>query len=86
MKKDCILDFCEGWKDYDTGFDPSLPSWSSRFRDAGYYQAELKHFHLWNETHKWCRENFGERHYAWAGNTFWFENEKDAVLFILKWS
>ena len=33
----------------------------------------------------WCVEQFGEEHYAWTGSNFWFETEKDAIMFSLRW-
>ena len=33
----------------------------------------------------WCQEQFGEEHYAWTGSNFWFETEKDAIMFALRW-
>lgn len=40
----------------------------------------------WTEVHAWCQEHVGEQHYAWTGSRFWFDQEKDAMLFALKWS
>jgi hypothetical protein len=29
----------------------------------------------------------GHQHYAWTGtSTFWFETERDAIMFALRWS
>lgn len=39
----------------------------------------------WNEVHAWCQEQFGNQHYAWAGDVFWFDRKEDAVMFALKW-
>jgi hypothetical protein len=36
--------------------------------------------------HHWCEQQFGKDHYAWTGSTFWFETEKDATLFGLRWA
>lgn len=81
--KDCIQDFVDSWHKYDAG-NESL-SWPDRFDDAGYYRAEWGSG-TWGQIHEWCKEKFGPRHYAWAGSTFWFETEQDAIMFILKWS
>jgi hypothetical protein len=40
----------------------------------------------WSEIHRWCSDQFGSAHYSWTGSTFWFEDEKDAILFALRWS
>lgn len=85
MKKDCIQDFIEAWRQYDEISDPKVPSWNMRFRNAGYYCAELNGVE-WNKCHEWCRENFGARNYAWVGSTFWFESEQDVIWFTLRWS
>lgn len=63
--------------------------WHQRFRAAGYYSAEvdlLHHRHLWQDIHEWCCDQFGQDHYTWTGETFWFETEQAAVLFSLRWS
>ena len=68
---------------------PEIPNWAEVFRDGGYYMVNPNlggWVDKWQEMHQWCVANFGENHYAWNGNNFWFENEKDAIMFALKWS
>ena len=65
--------------------------WNAEFKKAGYYCVEylmtaIKNEDRWTETHLWCQEHFGKDHYSWTGHHFWFESERDAVLFALKWS
>jgi hypothetical protein len=94
--KDCIQDFIEAWLQWDqeknnemAPYDKIVPHWNHRFRDAGYYRVESSRdsvTHSWNEMHSWCQEHVGPRHYAWAGSTFWFESDRAAVLFALRWS
>ena len=89
--KDCIQDFIESWKVYDKqNYNPSqvYPPWTKRFVDYGYYSVSLSGNALennWQEVHKWCEDQFGGRHYAWTGSVFWFETEKDANWFTLRW-
>lgn len=85
MKRDCIKDFIEAWKAYDNPDDPRVPPWNMRFQDTGYYCVDLNDHQAWSVCYDWCKENIGEKHYAWFGKTFWFENEQDAVLFRLRW-
>ena len=90
--KDCIQDFIDSWKVYDKqqNYNPSqvYPPWTKRFVDNGYYSVSLSGNALennWQEVHKWCEDQFGGRHYAWTGSVFWFETEKDANWFTLRW-
>ena len=52
---------------------------------------------LWNKMDDWCWDNFGPRsiRHDWPTNkdrwftnnrAFWFKNEADRTMFILKWS
>lgn len=85
MKKDCIEDFTNSWKEYDRAVVPAaIIHWNLRFRDAGYYSVQATTHH-WPEVHKWCGEQFGTRHYAWTGSTFWFETPEAAAWFALRW-
>lgn len=51
--------------------------------------------HTWATIEKWCVQNFGHVGDPWAdssdrwylnGGTFWFRNEADLTLFMLKWA
>ena len=42
--------------------------------------------HVWPEVHKWCVSEFGQHNYTHWGASFYFRNEKDAVLFALKYN
>jgi len=87
--KDCIHDFIESWKQYDKESSQNHDHyWPHRFRDAGYYRVEPSRDSVtynWQEMHSWCEEHVGPRHYAWAGSTFWFDSDRAAVLFTLRW-
>ena len=88
--KDCIQDFIESWKEYDSNIKGNLPfpNWESRLRDAGYYHAMYTGDgkNLWSDVHRWCEKHVGKKHYAWTGFTFWFDNEQNAIFFALRWS
>ena len=59
------------------------------YQAAGYHPVELGTLFLmgeWQECHRWCCEHIGKDHYSWTGGTFWFENQRDAILFALRWS
>jgi hypothetical protein len=51
---------------------------------------------LWADLDFWCRGTFGAAGDVWDstsparwyynGSKFWFKSEKDAIMFILRWS
>ena len=57
--------------------------WNSILEDAGYYSIEFrpKTQACWD----WCAKEFGLGHIAWTGSKFFFETEKDAIMFTLRW-
>ena len=57
--------------------------WNSILEDAGYYSIKFrpKTKQCWD----WCAKEFGLGHIAWTGSKFWFESEKDAIMFTLRW-
>ena len=65
---------------------PKEINWPLTLESAGYYSHHLHTIKHWTDIHVWCREHFGETHYAWTGSVFWFERREDAVFFKLKWS
>lgn len=56
------------------------------YQTSGYYPIQVNILWYWGEIHEWCCQHIGRDHYSWTGSTFWFENERDAVLFALRWS
>ncbi len=59
------------------------------------YDFRSTHYHIQNEVRDWCSEQFGNLciendRWDWIstfGNTrYWFQNEQDAALFLLRWS
>jgi hypothetical protein len=83
--RDCIRDFVDSWKQYDSQSGVHSSNWNSRLADAGYHRVELIRVTHWNDVHIWCEDIFGKQHYAWVGNEFWFECKENALLFQLKW-
>ena len=59
---------------------------ADEMRYAGYFEAvPSPHGHLhWSEMHQWCQQQFGDR-YTWFGHRFFFTNEQDRLLFLLRW-
>ena len=64
---------------------PSLVDWDKLLDDAGYYSVHISSYKHWREVMTWCNEVIGEDHYTWTGYTLWFERERDAVIFALRW-
>ena len=63
--------------------------WKRRYSEAGYHSVFAGLLGVegeWQEIHRWCCEHIGRDHYSWTGGTFWFENERDATLFALRWA
>lgn len=63
-------------------------NWIEAFDKMNYSKVLLgtQGHYLWPEVHQWCKEQFGEEHYAWTGSIFWFDNTENALQFALKWS
>jgi hypothetical protein len=93
--KDCIHDFIEAWKQWDS-IEASTrvngtfrPVWNDRFQNAGYYSVVPSSANIvnsWQEIHRWCKEHVGSRHYVWAGSIFWFDSDRAAMWFKLRWA
>lgn len=85
-----IRDFIEVWKYYDRKLDSErrnrlYVNWNDRFSVGGYHKVTISNDGSWAAMHEWCRKTVGEKNYAWAGSTFWFEKEEDAIEFTLRW-
>mgnify|MGYP007090102895 CR=1 FL=1 len=86
MPKDNIRDFIDSWQAYDKEHNVTNAIWANRFKDAGYYHVQfMGGGQKWNEMHKWCKEHIGDRHYAWAGDNFWFETPEQSFWYRLAW-
>lgn len=90
MNKYSISDFIQQWDKFDTVISQKEPiqfPWEERFKQAGYYSAVFNgHVLCWDEVQEWCKLQYGIDHYSWFGSRFFFEKEKDKMLFILKWN
>ena len=58
-------------------------NWNDLFLLNGYIPVEL--IPRDKECFDWCKEQFGSEHFAWTGSKVWFETEKDAIMFTLRW-
>jgi hypothetical protein len=58
-------------------------NWNGLFLLNGYISVDLIPKN--KECYNWGREQFGSEHFAWTGSKFWFETEKDAIMFTLRW-
>jgi hypothetical protein len=58
-------------------------NWNGLFLLNGYISVEFTPKN--KECYDWGREQFGPEHFAWTGSKFWFETEKDAIMFTLRW-
>lgn len=89
MKKDSIRDFVSAWVQYDGNKNVGSLNlvWPRRFKEAGYYGVPLHNTsNNWPEIHRWCSDQFGVTHYGWTGSIWWFESERDAAIFTLRWA
>ena len=79
-----IADFIRQAKELcDSGKVSEPINWNGLFLLNGYISVEFmpKNKECWD----WGREQFGPEHIAWTGSKFWFESEKDAIMFTLRW-
>jgi len=58
-------------------------NWNGLFLLNGYISVDLIPKN--KDCYLWAREQFGPEHIAWTGSRFWFEREKDAIMFTLRW-
>ena len=58
-------------------------NWNGLFLLNGYIPVDFGPGNKWG--YSWCCEQFGSEHFAWTGSKFWFETEKDAIMFTLRW-
>lgn len=59
------------------------------------YQIPEPYSNMWKDMFNWCEEKFGTAGDPWANETarwyansgkFWFKNDDDHILFLLRWS
>jgi hypothetical protein len=68
--------------------DRKKTQWAEDFRKAKYHEAEPNDKTVngdWRYIHTWCDEKFGPHGYTWTGHIWWFENERDKLMFLLRW-
>jgi len=58
-------------------------NWNGLFLLNGYISVDFRP--KTKECWDWCIKEFGKGHIAWTGSKFWFESEKDAIMFTLRW-
>ena len=73
-------------KRLETGYADTQPRWPYWVQPRYYNIAE------WDRMDKWVREIFGNgdwmtEHGLWVGSDrkYWFRNEADRTMFLLKW-
>ena len=83
---------CSDWIDtvnmkrLDTGYADNQPKWPYWVQPQYYTTTD------WYNIHKWMQETFGDSNWAdkglWVGSDrkYWFRNESDRTLFLLKWT
>ena len=67
----------------------SYETWMELFAKAGYIKISCKFDTLTSsatDAIKWCSIQFGLDHFQTIGRHFFFETEKDAMLFALRWA
>ena len=68
--------------------DRKKTQWAEDFRKAKYHEAQPNDKTVngdWRYIHTWCDEKFGPHGYTWTGEIWWFENERDKLMFLLRW-
>jgi len=68
--------------------DRKQTQWAEDFRKAKYHEAIPNDITVngeWRYIHTWCDEKFGKHGYTWTGHIWWFENERDKLMFLLRW-
>jgi len=68
--------------------DRKKTQWAEDFRKAKYHEARANDKTVsgdWRAIHTWCEEHFGKYGYTWTGEIWWFENERDKLMFLLRW-
>ena len=74
-------------KRLETGYADNQPKWPYWVRPYNYARPD------WHEMSLWMLETFGDSNWLkenalWVGSDrkYWFRNERDRTLFLLKWS
>jgi len=74
-------------KQFETGYADNQPKWPYWIKPLNYSARE------WNELGDWVVDTMGNsdwsvEHARWVGSNqkYWFRDEQDRTMFILKWS
>jgi len=77
----------ESMKSFEIGYAGNQPKWPYWIQPLGYSPAE------WNKIHDWVVDTMGYRDWLkedarWVGSDrkYWFRDECDRTMFILRWS
>lgn len=49
--------------------------------NAGYLFVSIDPSGFWDQSHKWCKDRYGEENYIWTGEKFWFDTQEEADRF-----
>ena len=55
------------------------------FVSAGYPHFQINYGHRFNDMYDWCDSMFGKYNVISFGYTFFFQDEKQMALFMLRW-
>lgn len=61
-------------------------NWELMIEGYPFVYLKLKPYLTYLDVIQWCIDTFGIEHFAYEANCFWFENERDRLLFNLKWN
>lgn len=59
---------------------------TSQYNNGSWAVINFDFYLKLNPVRDWCRENGSGEKYYFCGGGLCFENEKDAILFALRWS
>lgn len=62
-----------------------IKDWDRRFKEQGYYSVPISKGSI-IKIIEWCNETFGKEHFSFTAGKIWFETEKAATWFSLRWS
>lgn len=86
MHASMLMDAISDFKRIDTGYSENQPKWPYWVQPQYYSVTEMYNIELW------VRATFGDILWAdegrWVGSDrkYWFRNELDRTLFLLKWA
>ena len=65
----------------------SLKNWPARVSIKNRYesQSSVWYTEIWPNYSEWCNDTYGRGNWEYYYGQFLFKNDKDALLFRLKW-